>query len=236
MAAVSTYQSPSLFLAKHDTMEFAEGIPDQLHSPLAWTRDEVESLSSHWIVKLEDSEVAQVDKALASFEAKYKDLSKASKETFKLPPSLAWRLKQISHQCYQGIGFAIVRGLNPANYSPKQNLAIYAGISAYVAPQRGYIDRAHQKIQSDTFHSDGCEILSLYAQDLEPEGGRTLLSSSWQLYNDLAGKDPNSTPLDGGSSGRFPSSYQHTNRGGDQPCPRLKEKRSNGSNLVYTAP
>ena len=31
-----------------------------------------------------------------------------------------------------------------------------------------------------------CEILALYALDLAQEGGRTLVSSAWQLYNDLA--------------------------------------------------
>jgi hypothetical protein len=30
----------------------------------------------------------------------------------------------------------------------------------------------------------------LYALDLAPEGGRTLVSSSWQLYNELAVKQP----------------------------------------------
>lgn len=41
-----------------------------------------------------------------------------------------------------------------------------------------------------SFHSDNCEILALYALDIAPEGGRTLISSSWQLYNDLAKKRP----------------------------------------------
>ena len=43
---------------------------------------------------------------------------------------------------------------------------------------------------SKTFHSDNSEILSLYALDVAPKGGRTLLSSSWQLYNDLATNRP----------------------------------------------
>lgn len=41
-----------------------------------------------------------------------------------------------------------------------------------------------------SFHSDNCEILALYALEVASEGGRTLISSSWQLYNDLAKKRP----------------------------------------------
>jgi hypothetical protein len=44
------------------------------------------------------------------------------------------------------------------------------------------------RIQS--FHSDMCEVLSLYALDIAPEGGRTLVSSAWQVYNDLAARRP----------------------------------------------
>ena len=35
-----------------------------------------------------------------------------------------------------------------------------------------------------------CEVLSLYALDIAPEGGRTLVSSAWQVYNDLAARRP----------------------------------------------
>lgn len=45
-------------------------------------------------------------------------------------------------------------------------------------------------MQTQSFHTDDGEILSLYALDIATEGGRTLLAISWQLYNDLAMKRP----------------------------------------------
>jgi hypothetical protein len=193
MAAVSPYPSEQSHFWEVSS-QVSTGLPDQLQSPLAWTRDEVEDKRSHWIVKLEQPEVAAVERALAAFEAKSLDLSKISKDTFVLPPSLAWRLKQISYQCYQGIGFAVVRGLESSNYTPKQNVIIYAGISSYVGPQRGYQDRKHEKVlghmnhADKSFHSDGAEILAYHALNLQPSAGKALISSSWQIYNELANK------------------------------------------------
>ena len=41
-------------------------------------------------------------------------------------------------------------------------------------------------LKPQAFHSDASEILALYALNLAPEGGRLMLASAWQLYNDLA--------------------------------------------------
>ncbi len=109
MAAVSTYQSPSHFIAKNEAMEFAEGIPDQLDSPLAWTKAEAESLSSHWFVKLEQSEIAQVDKALADFEGESLGLvpvlylvTNFMKHTTKIYPRSPGRLSKF-HRHWLGV-------------------------------------------------------------------------------------------------------------------------------------
>ncbi|KAL2680349.1 hypothetical protein Neosp_007946 [[Neocosmospora] mangrovei] len=41
-----------------------------------------------------------------------------------------------------------------------------------------------------SFHTDHCEVLSFYYQSMPSEGGRTVLSSSWQVYNELAASRP----------------------------------------------
>lgn len=43
---------------------------------------------------------------------------------------------------------------------------------------------------SKAFHTDLGDILSLYVVDQAPRGGRSLLASSWQVYNDLAKVKP----------------------------------------------
>jgi len=189
------------------------GYPRELHSPLAWTRAEVEKKKSEWVLELSKEDVEAIDAALAMFEAHSGDLSNISVETFSLPSSLSQSLKQVSTQCYTGIGFKIVRGIDPSRYTLEQNAAVYAGIAAHVAPQRGFVDRSYEGVLSHivnvagenpeaeskapgftsthlSFHSDNCEIMGLYCLDTALEGGRTLVSSSWQLYNELAAKRP----------------------------------------------
>ncbi|KAK3366715.1 hypothetical protein B0T24DRAFT_502204, partial [Lasiosphaeria ovina] len=41
-----------------------------------------------------------------------------------------------------------------------------------------------------SFHTDNCEIMAFYYLDMSPIGGRTVLSSIWQTYNELAASKP----------------------------------------------
>lgn len=73
-------------------------------------------------------------------------LSQISSDSFVLPTELARRLKAISHECYKGAGFGIIHGLDPTKYTDEQNVALYAGLAAHVAPQRGFLDRKYEKV------------------------------------------------------------------------------------------
>lgn len=73
-------------------------------------------------------------------------LSEISAESFVLPESLVEELRKISEQCYNGIGFKYIHGLDPSKYSEVQNAAIYAGIGAHVAPQRGFVDISSERV------------------------------------------------------------------------------------------
>ena len=48
-----------------------EGFPQHLDSPLAWTRAEVESKRSEWMLELGQEEIAAIDRALVVFEGKH---------------------------------------------------------------------------------------------------------------------------------------------------------------------
>lgn len=154
MAAISYVPSDQhafLFWEKHHNQEYAEskvpeGFPEKLVSPLAWTRADIEKKQSEWILKLGKDDIEKIDAALASFEAQSLDLSQISPSTFILPESLATLFKQVTDQVYNGIGFNVIHGLDPARYTPEQNVIIYAGIAAHVAHQRGFLDRNSQRV------------------------------------------------------------------------------------------
>lgn len=56
--------------------------------------------------------------------------------TFPLPIELQHRLRTVSHNLHKGIGFAVLRGLDPKEYSDKDNLIIYAGIVSWIGAER----------------------------------------------------------------------------------------------------
>ena len=59
-------------------------------------------------------------------------------DNFPLSKSLGDRLRGISESLHNGRGFAVLRGLNPARYSDKENVAIFVGLSGYVGDKRGF--------------------------------------------------------------------------------------------------
>lgn len=224
MAATCTVYTPSELDSKRfwdkavakekSAQDVPDGFPKKLDSPLVWKGVDIESKSSEWKLDLTDEEIADIDNAVAMFEAKYgDDLSHLSNTTFELPAPFSSRLRKLSDQLYKGVGFQIIHGLDPAKYTPKQKVIMYAGVTAHVCPQRGFVDvfgkgvvahvvnvQAGKKNPETTapafsdvplsFHTDNCEIMAFYYLDTAPVGGRTVLSSIWQTYNELAEHSP----------------------------------------------
>ena len=52
-------------------------------------------------------------------------------------PSLTYSLKSLAEELHEGMGFFIIRGLDPANYSPEDNAVIYLGIISHIAEKWG---------------------------------------------------------------------------------------------------
>ncbi|KAI4598072.1 hypothetical protein KJ359_003881 [Pestalotiopsis sp. 9143b] len=190
-----------------------DGYPDFLTSPLAWRGEEIQAEQPEWKLDLTEEEIGHIDVALNIFEAEHEDLSAISSTTFKLPQLFSQRLRELSDQLYNGRGFQIIHGIDPTRYTPKQKIIVYSGITAHICPQRGFIDVAAKRavahvvnVQAGengakstapafsngplSFHTDNCEIMAFFYLDTALSGGRTVLSSIWQTYNELAANRP----------------------------------------------
>ncbi|KAI1769913.1 Clavaminate synthase-like protein [Hypoxylon cercidicola] len=190
-------------------------LPRSLESPLAWSRQDIENDMHQCILKLSQNDIAALEQAARDFEDRSVPLSIISPENFVLPQNLKSSLRGVSNQCYHGRGFTVVQGLDTTKYSPELNVVLYAGIAAHVAPQHGFLDKDRQKVLCHVvnaasevspteaakkspgftngplaFHTDNCEILALYALDVATTGGQTFVSSSYQLFNELATTRP----------------------------------------------
>lgn len=61
-------------------------------------------------------------------------------ELFPLP-KLGIKLQQVSSDLHSKRGIAILRGLEPAKFSPHDNVVLFAGLASYIGEKRGCQDK-----------------------------------------------------------------------------------------------
>ncbi|KAI0420825.1 Clavaminate synthase-like protein [Xylaria grammica] len=173
-----------------------------------------------YVVHLTASEVDEVNAALSSFQAlrEATGLSPGhiSPKNFVLP-TLGPTLRALSRRVHNEEGFFVLRGLKPWNYKRLENTIVFTGIASYVANRRGvqcadgpvmthifdYSTEIEEKEKLNEgylghanrtsplpFHTDDGHIISLYCVKSADIGGRTLLASSWAIYNELLATRP----------------------------------------------
>ncbi|KAL2680343.1 Taurine hydroxylase-like protein sat17 [[Neocosmospora] mangrovei] len=184
-------------------------------SPMAWEGDQFSEEGS-FVVQLSPTDIAEVDAALASFQATGLSAGHLSPLTFVLP-TLGPRLRRLSHRVHHEEGFFVLRGLEPWRYKRLENTIVFTGIASHIGNRRGmqsadgpvmthifdysteveemeksndgYLGHAN-RTSALPFHTDDGHIISLYCLQTADIGGRTLLASSWAIYNRLLSTRP----------------------------------------------
>ncbi|GFF30446.1 hypothetical protein IFM61606_10538 [Aspergillus udagawae] len=194
--------------------ELPKGFPRKLSSPLVWDGQTLQEDSHKWTYKLSCGDLEEIDQALRHFQGLKRPMGYVSPETFPLP-NLHTKLREVSNELHNGRGFKIVRGLPVDKYTREENVIIYAGLSAHVAPMRArqgiggssqavlshvkdlsktdekeYIGIGTYTSELLTFHTDLGDIVSLLCLEPAAEGGASQLASSWHIYNHLASTRP----------------------------------------------
>ncbi|KAJ4358033.1 uncharacterized protein N0V89_002612 [Didymosphaeria variabile] len=103
-------------------------------------------------------------------------------------------------------------------YFQEENIMIYAGLSAHIAPQRGRQDQKYDGKSADVvlshikdlsrsdpdkiigspayttdkqvFHTDSGDLVSLFVLETALSGGASKLASTWKVYNEIARARP----------------------------------------------
>ncbi|KAI1738278.1 TfdA family taurine catabolism dioxygenase TauD [Xylaria scruposa] len=193
-----------------------EGFPEKLTGDLVWDGQTVAD-TYNWTYVLSPEHLAEIDRAVAHFKGLGKPLGAINQETFPLP-TLHAELRRLSAELHTGHGFFVLRGLKVDDYSREENVIIYAGVSAHVAPQRGRQDHKFNGEKADVvlthikdltssstngligspayttdkqvFHTDSGDIVSLMALETSADGGASKLASTWRVYNEIASTRP----------------------------------------------
>ncbi|PMD58017.1 Clavaminate synthase-like protein [Hyaloscypha bicolor E] len=182
--------------------------PTTLNSTLVWDRKQFTNEDTY-IHNLSNNEKAEINAALNHFKGLGLDGQEVNRQNFPLP-TVQERLRAYTQELYRGKGFFSIRGLDPNEYSPEDNVLLFLGISSYVAERRGKQDsrgnifahirnatimKAPQEDRpfkdSTGFHNDMfCDILAMQSRARAAEGGRHFLSPALTVYNELAVERP----------------------------------------------
>jgi hypothetical protein len=193
------------------------GFPYRVEAPWVWQGGDFlgEEGEARYIVYLTEFDIAEIEQALAYFKTLRKsdgtDTGPDDVNTATFPiPKLHKKLEAVAHQLHTGIGFAILRGLTPSRYSSLENLIIYLGVTAPIAPYRGVQDSSGNMLihvldlgtvipnsdlrqspyahNAQPFHNDVCDVLAMYVQNTAAEGGASYLASCAMVYNEIMSK------------------------------------------------
>ncbi|KAK4033687.1 bfedabf7-3ea8-4d81-ab25-88f44eff35b9 [Parachaetomium inaequale] len=180
-----------------------EGWPTRVEGPLVWSGDDFDGEEEDYVYHLTDQDRAEIADALEYFKQQGLEGNEVSPANFPLP-TLGTKLHAVCADIYEGRGFAIVRGLEPDAYAVEDLTVVYLGISSYVGERRGKQDQrgsmlmhvikrddATQDSEDKPFHTDTVtDCLCLFTQNLAEKGGRSVISSAWTVYNELAATRP----------------------------------------------
>lgn len=138
--------------------EVPQGFPTVVREAWVWKGSDFEE--KDYTVYLQESDITEIESALISFKGMVKptqshqfcglltlftdrigrlDLEDVTRDTFPLP-RLKVKLENIAKTLHHGIGFTVLRGLEPRKYSRLDNAIIYLGITSYIAEIRGCQD------------------------------------------------------------------------------------------------
>ncbi|PKS06559.1 hypothetical protein jhhlp_007307 [Lomentospora prolificans] len=185
------------------------GFPASLETDLAWTGQQFQS-SEDYILKLQPSEIVEVETALEHFKGLELDGNDVGPGNFPLP-ALGAKLVELARDLYNGRGFCVIRGLDLNRYSVEDYTVIWLGIQSYIAPQQArqdkngnmlvhiYADKSsemkaeHHRHSTNaiSFHTEESgDIVGWLTRSTAASGGKCIIASAHTIYNVLATARP----------------------------------------------
>lgn len=177
--------------------------------PSAWRGPEM-AIRDDWEVRLDDDDVAELERALASARAAGIGVPGLTAADF-VVPRVARKMERVRRALEDGVGFAMVRGLPRERYSKADAALIYYGIGAQLGPAfaqnahgemlghvrdlgvdwrtdaraRGYQTRLHLP-----FHNDSTDVVGLLCLQKAKSGGASRIVSSVAIHDAFVERRP----------------------------------------------
>ncbi len=187
---------------------------EPLDDPSVWRAADLRDRDD-WIVRLDESDLGELDGTLASVRGSGRELFDLTRADFPLA-TLAEKLAAIPPVLEGGRGFVLLRGLPVDRYSEDETRAVFWGIGQHIGtpePQdragnlmhdvrdtgKSFADsntlRDYQTDAAINFHNDGADIFMLLCRRAARRGGHSLLVSAVEVFNEALRRRPDLAKL-----------------------------------------
>jgi len=177
--------------------------------PADWRAADL-AASDDWIYRLTETDIAEIDAAIAVAEYSAADIADITEKTFPLS-RLRDRLSEISHQLIDGRGVALIKGLPVDRYSRRQAAIAYWGLGIRLGVPVSQNGQGHllghvKNLTGDDFetsthrgyhtsadlpwHADSCDVVGLLCLQTSPVGGESYFVSSVAIHNEMITRRP----------------------------------------------
>jgi hypothetical protein len=175
----------------------------------AWKGEDLATRPHEWSYRLTESDVREIDAALAAAKATGKSVAQLAREDFPLG-ALSASLARIATEVDAGRGFFLIRGLPIERYARQDAEFLLAGIGAQFGrsiTQNAFGDiighvrdtgarlgqkdvRGYDTTSELRFHNDECDLITLLCLKPARSGGLSSIVSSAQVFNQLLATRP----------------------------------------------
>ena len=180
-----------------------------IDDPAAWRGDRIAELSD-WIIPLDRTMVTELESAVAAVARRGIDLLDITRDDFPLP-SMGRHFRVLLEALEGGRGFALLRGLPAARWSDAENRIAIWGLGTHLGLPVGQdlagsllhdvrdtgrkfgaddSIRYYQTSHAIRLHTDGGDIFALGCVRQGASGGRSLVVSAVEVFNEIARRRP----------------------------------------------
>ncbi|KAI0195969.1 hypothetical protein F4808DRAFT_325365 [Astrocystis sublimbata] len=207
--SLPTHPSLCSTASQDHLVDLPNGYPVRMCHPMAWTPEQFVGEASY-VYRLSMAEKTELSRAKDGFKAQELDGNMVSQENFPLP-TLGPKLQALGKNIYGGLGFHVIRGLDPREYSVEDLAIIRLGVQAYIAEQCGRQDHrgnmlvhivadntsevklGHHRHSTSaiSFHNEESgDVISWLTRGTSKTGGRCIIAPVYTIYNILAAHRP----------------------------------------------
>lgn len=191
-----------------DSLPTHPTIPPEIEDQSAWYGPDLTNCAN-WIERLNETEVAEVERAVRELEESQVELATITAEEVSLP-TLAPRLRRLLDEVLNGRGFVLIKGLPVERWTKHQVAVAFLSVGAHLGNLRmqnaeghllGHVKdlgrsstdpntRIYQTRERQTHHTDSCDVVGLLCLRAAKSGGLSNLVSSTTIFNEMRRRRP----------------------------------------------